>query len=171
MQIISNSEKDTFRTADDLSRGLKPGDVLALTGELGSGKSVFARGLLHGFGIKDKYIASPTFTLINIYKGKLPVYHFDVYRLNSPDELINLGYEEFFFGDGVTIIEWADKVKDFLPEKYIKIELKVLSEKGRLITIDQRPKTEDLRPKEAHRRYSPLAGDVGRGGSSRKRKA
>jgi tRNA threonylcarbamoyladenosine biosynthesis protein TsaE len=135
LHFLSRSEKETFKKGKEFARTVKPGDVIGMFGELGSGKSVFTRGVLHGLGIQEKYIASPTFTLINVYQGKLPVYHFDVYRLEGPDELDGLGYEEFFFGDGVAIVEWADKVENHLPRKYIKVSLKVVSENGRLVTI------------------------------------
>jgi len=133
--VMTRSEKETYKRGQELAKTLVPGDVVGLIGELGAGKSVFTRGILHGLGITDTYIASPTFTLINVYRGKLPVYHFDVYRLEDPDELDGIGYEEFFFGDGVTIVEWADKVQNHLPKKYIKVSLKVLSANGRLLNI------------------------------------
>lgn len=135
LHVITRSEKETYTKGQALAKTLKAGDVVGLFGELGSGKSVFTRGLLHGLGIREKYIASPTFTLINVYEGKLPVYHFDVYRLEDPEELDGIGYEEFFYGSGVTIVEWADRVQNHLPKKYIKVSLKVLSEKGRLLDI------------------------------------
>jgi len=135
VHTITKSENETFSLAKKFSKKLRNGDVIALIGELGAGKSVFTRGLLYGCGITDKYIASPTFTLINIYHGKKTVYHFDVYRLSDPQELYDLGYEEYFFGDGITIIEWADKIEDYLPKEHTKVEMKVISETGRYISI------------------------------------
>ncbi|HRZ86231.1 MAG TPA: tRNA (adenosine(37)-N6)-threonylcarbamoyltransferase complex ATPase subunit type 1 TsaE [bacterium] len=137
-QFLTKSEKETFKKAQEFGRTLERGDVVALNGELGSGKSVFTRGLLHSLGVRHKYLASPTFTLINMYRGDVPVYHFDVYRFEDPRELDGLGYEEFFFGEGVTIVEWADKVAAYLPRKHIRVSLKVLSETGRLIVIDRK---------------------------------
>lgn len=107
--------------ATRLCRWLKEGDILSLTGELGAGKTCFVKGLATGLGI-EKTITSPTFNLIREYKGKLPLYHFDVYRIKKVDELFDLGYEEYFFGDGVTVVEWGDKIAGLFPESHLRIE-------------------------------------------------
>jgi len=93
---------------------LKPGDIITLNGELGAGKTCLAKGIARGMGIAG-HVTSPTFTLINEYAGKIPLFHLDVYRLGSPDELEDLGYEEYFYGSGVTLIEWAGLVEEYLP--------------------------------------------------------
>lgn len=99
---------------------LQPGDVITLNGELGAGKTCMAKGIAIGLGITD-HITSPTFTLINEYNGKTPLYHMDVYRLGAPDEFEDLGYEEYFYGQGVTLIEWANLVQDYLPSDRLDI--------------------------------------------------
>ena len=107
MEYISNSAEDTFNWARSLASGAKPGDIYCLTGDLGSGKTVFAKGFGLGLGVSE-VIVSPTFTLINIYDSpgqRLPLYHFDVYRISGPHEMDDTGYEEFFYGQGVCLIE------------------------------------------------------------------
>ncbi len=116
MRWNSTSRAHTIRIAKQFAKLLRPGDVIGLVGPLGSGKTLFIQGLCEGLGIDKKDVVSPTFTLIHHYDGGvLPVYHFDVYRLESDREFEDLGYEEQFFGDGVTVVEWADKVQKFLP--------------------------------------------------------
>ena len=108
-EIHIKSEYETRQFGEELARTLKPGDVIALIGDLGTGKTTLTKYIARELGIMQA-ITSPTFTIICEYKdGRLPLYHFDVYRLNSADEMLELGYEEYFFGDGVCIVEWADK--------------------------------------------------------------
>ncbi|MEE1170587.1 MAG: tRNA (adenosine(37)-N6)-threonylcarbamoyltransferase complex ATPase subunit type 1 TsaE [Anaerovoracaceae bacterium] len=115
-EIRINSEYETRQFGEALARELKPGDILALVGDLGTGKTTLTKYIARELGIMQA-ITSPTFTIICEYTdGRLPLYHFDVYRLNSADEMLELGYEEYFFGDGVCIIEWADKIEELLPE-------------------------------------------------------
>lgn len=138
MNILSKSPGETKEIARKLGRTLKKGDIVALIGELGSGKTCFTQGLMKGLGVKVNKITSPSFVLINEYRGRLPVYHFDIYRLNNIQEVVDLGYEEYFYGNGVTIIEWADKIKELLPKKCIMVNLKVISENERKINIRNR---------------------------------
>lgn len=105
-----------------LGRLLEPGDLVGLVGPLGSGKTCLAQGIIKGLGVEGP-IPSPTFTLIHQYRGRLPVYHFDLYRLENPQELEELGAEEYFYGDGVTIIEWAERAGNYLPPSYLRLEL------------------------------------------------
>ena len=100
------------------------GDVFCLSGDLGVGKTVFTRGFAKGLAVEDEYITSPTFTIINEYEGRLNLYHFDVYRIGSIEEMDDTGYEEYFFGDGVCLVEWAELVEEIIPENavWIKIE-------------------------------------------------
>lgn len=138
MSILSKNLKETKKIGEKLGRQLKRGDVVSLIGELGSGKTCFTQGLMKGLEVKTRKITSPSFVLINEYKGRLPVYHFDLYRLNNIKEVIDLGYEEYFYGDGVTIIEWADKIEGLLPKGCIRIYLKIIGEKEREIDIRNR---------------------------------
>ena len=108
---------------------LTEGSVVALYGDLGSGKTTCIRGLCRGLGV-EQVVTSPTFTLINEYRGRLPVYHFDFYRLESPEELWDLGLEEYFYGDGVCFIEWPEIVRDLLPADRIEIHLAARFEPG-----------------------------------------
>lgn len=115
-EIRINSEYETRQFGEALARELKAGDILALVGDLGTGKTTLTKYIARELGIMQA-ITSPTFTIICEYtEGRLPLYHFDVYRLNSVDEMLELGYEEYFFGDGVCIVEWADKIEELLPE-------------------------------------------------------
>lgn len=136
MNILLNSPQETQKLGKKISKLLKKGDVVALIGELGAGKTCLAGALLDGLGVSDHYKgSSPTFVLINEYKGKLPVYHFDVYRLNNIEEVVDLGYEEYFYGNGVTLIEWADKIEELLPDNCIRIYMKIIGENEREINI------------------------------------
>jgi tRNA threonylcarbamoyladenosine biosynthesis protein TsaE len=125
-QMVLN-EKELTEFGTQLGGGLASGAVIALTGELGAGKTTLAKGIAQGLGVAEE-ITSPTFTIINEYtSGRLPLYHFDVYRLGEGEDacagMEELGYEEYFFGDGVTIVEWADLVRDLIPADAIRIAL------------------------------------------------
>lgn len=123
---------ETEALAAKLAVLLKPGDVICLTGDLGAGKTTFTKALGKALGVTEA-ITSPTFSLIQEYEGDLPVYHFDVYRLIKPDEFRDLGAEEYFDGPGICIIEWADLVKEYLPESHLWIEIKWLNDSQRKI--------------------------------------
>src|SRR5699024_8979025 len=101
---------------------LEGGDIVCLTGDLGAGKTTLTKSIAKGLDVKD-YVTSPTFALINEYKGRVPVYHFDVYRLEGIEDVIDLGFEEYFYSKGVTIIEWGDKIEKFLPEDILTVEM------------------------------------------------
>ncbi len=123
-ELIIKNEKETESFGRALAEELKAGDVLALIGDLGTGKTALTRYIAKGLGI-DERITSPTFTIVKEYtEGRLPLYHFDVYRVSDEDELFNIGIEEYFFGSGVCIVEWADMILDILPEntKFIYLE-------------------------------------------------
>lgn len=134
MQIISKSPKDTLYIGKRISKLLKEGDIICLFGNLGSGKTVLTKGIASGLGVKKENVVSPSFVLIRQYtKAKPALYHFDLYRLKDPKEIIDLGYEEYFYNGGVAIIEWAEKLGFLLPKEYLKIELSVKSDSKRLI--------------------------------------
>jgi len=135
--VITNSPEETIEFAKGLVKDLTPGDVFALTGELGAGKTCFVQGLAAGLGINKKYyINSPTFTIMNIYEGgSLPLYHFDWYRLNSENDASDLGVEEFFDGKGVSVVEWAEKFSGLLPKRTKLVKIEVIGETKRRITI------------------------------------
>jgi tRNA threonylcarbamoyladenosine biosynthesis protein TsaE len=146
IEIISVSAQQTRELAHFIGEKLRKGDVLALSGELGSGKTCFTGGLARGLGVDEKYqITSPTFTLINEYPGRCKLYHFDVYRLNSYSEFEDLGYEEYFCGKGVVVIEWAEKIVQVLPANTFFISFEYLDEnKRRIIVKGQEEKLKEL---------------------------
>ncbi|MBN2079399.1 MAG: tRNA (adenosine(37)-N6)-threonylcarbamoyltransferase complex ATPase subunit type 1 TsaE [Spirochaetes bacterium] len=121
--------------AREMGAGATPGTVLALVGGLGTGKTVFARGLAEGMGIAGE-ITSPTYTLLDVHEGRIPLYHFDLYRIEKSEELDRLFFEEYWEGDGVSVIEWADRALDRLPDGHIRITLDYLDETRRSITIE-----------------------------------
>jgi tRNA threonylcarbamoyladenosine biosynthesis protein TsaE len=127
LSTLLPAETDSPAATLDLGRrmaeALRPGDVVALYGDLGAGKTHLAKGVCAGLGIEPERVTSPTFTLIQEYDGRLPVYHFDAYRIERIDEFYQLGYEEYFFGDGVTLLEWPDRVEPLVPGDAIRIRL------------------------------------------------
>ncbi len=127
--------EETLALAENLGRSAARGSVFALIGELGAGKTVLAKGIARGMGITDE-ITSPTFTLMEIYEGPVPLYHFDLYRISRPEELDQLFFEEYWEGDGISVIEWADRALDRLPELRVTITIGYINETGRSITIE-----------------------------------
>ena len=139
----SPSPAETQRIGEALGKQLKPGDVVATIGELGAGKTCFLQGLMRGLGVTET-VTSPTFVLINQYRGRLLVYHLDAYRTESLTELLDLGLEEFLYGDGVTVVEWADKLLPLLPPHAIVVRISGLGGEPRGILIEGL--TEDIAP-------------------------
>jgi tRNA threonylcarbamoyladenosine biosynthesis protein TsaE len=135
MFFSSRSVKATLKFAGRLSPHLEKGDILCLYGQLGSGKTVFTKGLAQGLGIKEDII-SPSFVLIRqLFSGRLPLYHFDLYRLKDVQQILAIGYEEYFYGDGVCVIEWADRLGRLRPKECLKINLQVTGPRRRRIKI------------------------------------
>ena len=132
------SAEDTFKFGENIGSKAVPGQVITLTGDLGTGKTVFVQGLARGLGIDD-YINSPTFTIVQIYEsGRLPLYHFDVYRIEDESEMYETGLDDYMYGDGVCVIEWAEMISGLLPEKRTDILIEKDLEKGfdyRRITV------------------------------------
>ena len=137
MKLITNSENETLKVAFDFASGLVPGTVVALTGELGAGKTVFARGVARALGITDE-ITSPTFTLIHEYLGTMPLYHMDLYRMTGIAEIRDLGVEDYFYGDGVCLVEWAEKLGELFPEDAVRVTLRHLGDSQREIVVEER---------------------------------
>ncbi|MDO4960379.1 MAG: tRNA (adenosine(37)-N6)-threonylcarbamoyltransferase complex ATPase subunit type 1 TsaE [Eubacteriales bacterium] len=130
MKLESYSENDTFELGRSLAGAAMPGSIYCLDGDLGAGKTIFAKGFAEGLCIEDP-ITSPTFTIIREYEGgRLPLYHFDVYRISDPDEMYALGYEEYFFGGGVCLIEWSELIEELIPEEAVRITIKRDPAKG-----------------------------------------
>ncbi|MDD5259807.1 MAG: tRNA (adenosine(37)-N6)-threonylcarbamoyltransferase complex ATPase subunit type 1 TsaE [bacterium] len=132
--IITRSAAETQYFGQKLARQLKPGDLVCLTGDLGVGKTCLIQGVARGLQVKG-YVNSPTFKIINEYKGKVPVYHFDLYRLDGLTDLRGLGYEEYFYGQGVSLVEWAEKIMPFLPKQYLQVEMRSIDEHTRKIIL------------------------------------
>ena len=129
MKYISQSLEDTQKIAAEFAKTLKKGDVLCMYGDLGAGKTAFVQGLAKGLGIEE-HVTSPTFTIVNEYVGVMPLYHFDVYRIADSDEMYEIGYEEYIYGDGVSVIEWCELIEDILPEKRYEITVSKDYDKG-----------------------------------------
>ena len=135
----TNSEKETFELGKNLGEQAKAGQIFCLNGDLGVGKTVFTQGFAKGLDIEEN-VNSPTFTIIQVYEeGRIPLYHFDVYRIGDPEEMYEIGYEEYFFGEGVCLIEWSKLIEGLIPEEAINIEIDKNLEKGldyRKITVE-----------------------------------
>jgi tRNA threonylcarbamoyladenosine biosynthesis protein TsaE len=139
VKLTSPNEDCSLALGVRVGKQVEPGDVLALWGELGSGKTLFARGIARGMGVPHQVpITSPTFTIINEYQGRLRLYHLDLYRLAAPDELETLPWREVLFGDGVAVIEWPDRMGFLLPDKRWDIKFEFLNEDRRTITFAAR---------------------------------
>ncbi len=130
MTIESFSPQQTEKIGFELGQKAKEGDIYCLSGDLGVGKTVFTRGFAKGLGVEEEYITSPTFTIINEYDGRLKLYHFDVYRIGSIEEMDDTGYEDYFFGDGVCLIEWAELVEEIIPPEAVWIKIEKDLDKG-----------------------------------------
>ncbi len=130
--------EDTFALGEKIGREAKPGDLYTLTGDLGTGKTVFTQGVAAGLGIKEP-VTSPTFTIVQIYEeGRMPLYHLDIYRIGDISEMEEIGYEDYFYGDGLCMIEWAELIEELLPENRMQVTIEKNLEKGfdyRKITI------------------------------------
>ena len=141
MQNIETfSPEETFQLGQSLGEQAQPGELYTLIGDLGVGKTVLTQGIAKGLGIEDA-ICSPTFTIVQVYEeGRMPFYHFDVYRIGDVEEMEEIGYEDYFYGQGLTMIEWANRIEELLPEHYKEIRIEKDLEKGfdyRKITINE----------------------------------
>ncbi len=123
-KIVSNSIEETKEIGYMLGKSLDEGDVVCLTGDLGAGKTTITKSIALGLDVHED-VTSPTFTIINEYEGRLPVYHFDVYRINNIEEMYDIGYEEYFYGKGICIVEWASKIEELIPKEHLWIEIKL----------------------------------------------
>ena len=134
-EFVTRSADETERVGERLGRRLVPGDVVALRGELGAGKTCFIRGLARGLGVTQG-VSSPTFVIVNQYTGRMPVFHIDAYRTESLTELLDIGFDEYVSGDSVTVIEWSDKLEPLLPPGAIRVRVSGLGDEPRTIRID-----------------------------------
>lgn len=134
MKIMSHSQDMTLEIGYKIAKLLNKGDVISLNGDLGAGKTHLVKGIAKGLEVQED-ITSPTFTIVNEYYGKMPLYHFDVYRILDITELYEIGFEEYIYGEGVSIIEWGNLVEELLPDYTIKINIKILDDNTREIEI------------------------------------
>jgi tRNA threonylcarbamoyladenosine biosynthesis protein TsaE len=136
IKLVSHSPDKTEKFGREMAQRLNPGAVVAFYGDLGSGKTTLIRGLVRGLGAeKSTRVTSPTFVLMNMYQGRCPIYHFDFYRLSEPSMIADLGCEEYFGGEGVALIEWADRAGELVPGESIRIELTAIDETTREIQV------------------------------------
>ncbi|OGF46786.1 MAG: tRNA (adenosine(37)-N6)-threonylcarbamoyltransferase complex ATPase subunit type 1 TsaE [Candidatus Firestonebacteria bacterium RIFOXYA2_FULL_40_8] len=131
----TKSQAETVKLGEKLGKSLKPGSIVALTGNLGAGKTYLTKGIVKGLGLKSA-VRSPTFVIMNIYPGKIPVFHFDCYRLKDETDMEKLGYEEYFYGEGITIIEWADRIPGIIPKTAVKVEFRIGKDNVRKISVN-----------------------------------
>ena len=129
MKIIAESVEETITIGKKLGALVNSGDIVCLTGDLGTGKTHFVKGFAKGLNIEE-YITSPTFTIVNEYQGRLKLYHFDVYRVDDPDEIYAIGFDEYIFSSAVSIIEWSNLIQELIPEESIRINIVKVPEKG-----------------------------------------
>ena len=135
MQFLSHSTQETEAIGEELAQKLRGGDVLAFTGSLGMGKTAFTRGLARGLGCRGR-VTSPTFTIVNEYEGRTPLFHFDMYRLGSSDELFDIGWEDYLSRGGVCAVEWSENIADALPADAIQVRIERVDDMTRRITVE-----------------------------------
>lgn len=137
MEVISKSPEQTIALGQILGKLISPGSVICVNGNLGAGKTYFAKGLAQGLGVTE-HVTSPTFTIINEYEGQVPFYHVDAYRLTDEEEAYELGLEEYIYGRGVTLIEWPDRVKSLLPDDCLQVSISLTDESDEFRVLDFR---------------------------------
>ncbi len=135
LKMESASEEETWRIGMQLAAVLQNRDLVVLSGPLGAGKTIFIKGLAAGLGIDREYIGSPSYTLVNEYFGKFPLFHFDLYRLENESELYFIGWDEYLLRDGVMVVEWGEKAAGLLPGKRIEVDIAIIDEHSRRLNI------------------------------------
>ena len=133
--FLSKNTEETVNLGKRLAGVLEKGDIVCLFGDLGSGKTTFTKGIAKGLKIKEELVNSPSFILMNEYDGKFPLFHFDLYRIDNVREVFAIGYEEFLYDDGVAVVEWAQRLGEFLPKDYLKVQFFHKKENERVIKI------------------------------------
>lgn len=137
-EFVTHSPEETIAEGRKIAGELKPGDVVCLKGDLGAGKTHFVKGMAAGLSIDPNSVQSPTYTLIHEYKGRLPLYHFDCYRMESPQEALEIGAEEYFYGEGVCVIEWPEQIEALVPPGALWISIKTTGKKTRKFVIGKK---------------------------------
>ena len=136
MDYISNNENETSEIGEKFAKNLQPGDVVALYGDLGAGKTAFVRGMARGLGLSAR-VSSPTFTIVNEYLGAVPLFHFDMYRLGDADELFDIGWEDYLNRGGICAVEWSENVEEAFYENTIRVRIEKTGDSGRVIHIPE----------------------------------
>lgn len=148
MVTVTKSEEETIKLGEEIAKRLKAGDFVALSGGLGAGKTTLVKGIAKGLGVKDyRHVNSPSFVLVREYKGKVPLYHFDVYRLNNLKDIEDIGYEDYLGRRGVVVVEWAGKMGRILPKGYLGVNLKIKDPETRIINISEKLKAQKAKLK------------------------
>ena len=134
----TRSAEETIKLGEKIAARLKPGDIVALSGELGSGKTTLVKGIAKGLGVANyRYVNSPSFVLVKEYKGKIPLFHFDIYRLDSLKDIEDIGYEDYLARRGVVVIEWSSKMTRILPKKHLEVSIKIKNPNERTVHINE----------------------------------
>ena len=154
--LRSHSARETARIGSALGQYAEAGDVFLLSGELGAGKTCLTQGIAKGLGV-DEYVRSPTFVLVSVHQGRLPLYHIDIYRLDEVAEVVDLGLEEYLAGDGVSVIEWASKALEVFPQPYMLVTLTYEGENERLIQLEAMGKRYESLLSQVEKRLSRTA--------------
>jgi len=151
MRIISRSVQDTLHIGRAIAKNMRKGDIICLRGNLGSGKTVLAKGIAEGLGIRRSNVISPSFVLLRVHgQGRFPLYHFDLYRLVDPEDILALGYEEYLYGEGVAVIEWADRLSYLAPPECMQVELSFREDSKRLLKFKANGSRYQQLLKDAH---------------------
>jgi len=140
IEIITQSQRETMQLGSRLAKLLKAGDIVCLYGDLGTGKTTLVKGMAKGLKINEAHVHSPTFVLMNLYEGRIPLFHFDFYRLDDIEQIGMIGYDEFLYDNGIAVVEWAEKLKSLTPKEYLHIQLKHRNEDQRVIKMSARGK-------------------------------
>lgn len=133
LNITTDSPQETRKIGERLAKKCKGGEIICLSGNLGAGKTTFVKGIARGLKIDEKNVNSPTFVIMNVYEGRVPLYHFDFYRLEDPKEIGGIGYDEFLYGHGVAVIEWSERFGPLMPPEYLSVELSDAGEQSRVL--------------------------------------
>ena len=157
--LLTRGEEETFLVGASLGRWVRPGDVVGLVGDLGSGKTCLTKGIASGLGVPESCcVRSPTFVILNTYPGRCTLHHMDLYRVRDPLELEDLGWREILYGDGVCVVEWADKMLELLPETHIRVVLSHQGEENRRIVLEVLGDLDGERWEDLKRSLAPFGG-------------
>ncbi|MDH3975835.1 MAG: tRNA (adenosine(37)-N6)-threonylcarbamoyltransferase complex ATPase subunit type 1 TsaE [Deltaproteobacteria bacterium] len=154
LEFILKDVEETIALGERLGTFVKSGQVVALIGELGAGKTTLAKAIARGLGVADDVIvSSPSYTLVNEYDGRFPLYHFDLYRLEGAHDIHDLGYDEYLEGEGVSLLEWADIAPELLPKEHLEIRMEIINDKERKMTLKARGKDSERILDRLHSKY------------------